>query len=103
MSGEDFDGDRTIETRVASAINFAHTACTERFSNFVWAESRSWSECHGGGDYISRRWNRDELLFLQRFRMVRQVEVARSTIFEPERCGRAWVVGFIPFRLRFGF
>jgi hypothetical protein len=37
----------------------------------------------------------------QKLSFVRQAVVSRSTIFEPERCGCAWVVGFLPFRFNF--
>ena len=44
--GEDLDGNRSVQTGVGSAINFAHTARANERRDFVWAESRSCREGH---------------------------------------------------------
>src|SRR3970040_555540 len=43
---EDFDGDRTVEPRVARAIDFAHPARAEERDNLIRPESSAGRESH---------------------------------------------------------
>src|SRR5262249_54850150 len=43
---QDFDRDLTTELRVAGAIDFAHSACTDGCHNLVRSESRTGTERH---------------------------------------------------------
>src|SRR5215510_1294617 len=45
-SGQDFDGDFTVQSRVAGAPDFAHPARAERRENFVMAQACACGKCH---------------------------------------------------------
>ena len=44
---ENFDGDVTIETRIATAVDFAHPASAEQRDDFVRAEARTGRDSQG--------------------------------------------------------
>jgi hypothetical protein len=46
IRGQHLYGNRTIEARVAGAIDLAHTAGADFIENLVRAESRTTSHCH---------------------------------------------------------
>ena len=46
LRGKNLDGDGTFEARIAGAIDFTHTAGTERPDNFIGAKMSAWSKGH---------------------------------------------------------
>jgi hypothetical protein len=46
---ENFDGDVTIETRIAAAVDFAHPARAEQRDDFVRAKARTGRQSQGLG------------------------------------------------------
>jgi len=51
MSGKNFDGDGSVETRVARTIHLAHAACTGRGNDFVRSNSCARGQGHGWRNY----------------------------------------------------
>jgi len=48
MRGENLHRNGAVETGIAGAVNFSHTACTQQRLDFVRAEFRAWGESHSG-------------------------------------------------------